>query len=106
MSEHSTNRRKHVRRSIFIPCHLEGSSVDMLLTDLSEGGCFVSTTEEAAVGTRVTLHALFFGAEVSLPGRVVRIEAGRGFGFEIDVAALDADAREHLERFAGSRAVT
>ena len=95
----SAERRKHVRRAVFIPCRLEGSSAAMHLTDVSPGGCFVATRHEVAVGTGITLRAAISGKEVSLSGRVVRVQPGLGFGLAIDVSTLNDDARR---QFAGS----
>ena len=94
---HSTERRKHVRRAVFVPCRLEGCSAEMHLTDVSPGGCFVATGHEVAVGSQITLRATISGAEVSLPGRVVRVQPGRGFGLALNVAELNDAARRRLE---------
>jgi Tfp pilus assembly protein PilZ len=93
----STERRKHVRRAVFIPCRLEGSAAVMHLTDLSPGGCFVETSHEVAVGSGITLRATISGSDISLPGRVVRVQPGHGFGVAIDAAALNDEARQRLE---------
>ena len=93
----SAERRKHVRREVFIPCRLEGSSAVMHLTDVSPGGCFVATSHEVAAGSPITLRATMSGKEVSLSGRVARVEPGRGFGLAINVADLNDDARQQLE---------
>ena len=93
----SAERRKHVRRVVFIPCRLEGSSAAMHRTDVSPGGCFVATNHEVAVGAGITLRATISGAEVSLPGRVVRVQPGRGFGLVLNVAELNDAARQTLE---------
>ena len=42
----------------------------MRLTDLSEGGCFVSTAAEFPRGMRMTLVAVVAGDEVTLSGSV------------------------------------
>lgn len=93
----SAERRKHLRRAVFIPCRLEGSSAVMHLTDVSPGGCFVATSHEVALGSDITLRAAISGLEVSLPGRVVRVQPGRGFGLAIRVAELNDAARQQLE---------
>ena len=92
----SAERRKHVRRAVFIPCRLEGSSAAMHLTDVSPGGCFVATSHEVAVGSAITLRATMSGKEVCLSGRVVRVQPGRGFGLAIDVSKVNDDARRQL----------
>src|SRR5688572_31547680 len=93
----SSERRKHVRRAVFIPCRLEGSSAVMHLTDVSPGGCFVATSHEVPAGSRITLRATMSGKEVSLSGRVARVQPGHGFGLALDVADLNDDARQQLE---------
>ena len=95
----SVERRKHVRRAVVIPCRLEGSSAAMHLTDVSPGGCFVATSHEVTVGSDITLRTTMSGKEVSLTGRVVRVQPGRGFGLAIDVSTMNDDARR---QFAGS----
>lgn len=93
----SAERRKHVRRAVFIPCRIEGSSAVMHLTDVSPGGCFVTTNHEVAVGSGITLRATISGADVSFPGRIVRVQPGRGFGLAINAAELNDVARQTLE---------
>jgi hypothetical protein len=69
----------------------------MHLTNVSPGGCFVATSHEVAVGSSITLRTTISGAEVLLPGRVVRVHSGRGFGLAFNVAALSDAARQTLE---------
>lgn len=96
MSE-SAERRKHVRRTVWIPCRIEGSPAVMHLTDVSPGGCFVATNHEVTVGSGITLRATISGSEVSFSGRVVRVQPGRGFGLAVNVAELNDVARRTLE---------
>lgn len=93
----SAERRRHVRRAVFIPCRIEGSSAVMHLTDVSPGGMFVTTNHEVAVGSGITLRATISGAEVSFSGRVVRVQPGRGFGLAVNAAELNDVARQTLE---------
>ena len=74
----------------------------MALTDLSESGCFIATTEEVPVGVEVRLQVMMAGSEVPLIGRVVRVQPRRGFAVEIDLAALSEQSRQALEQFLAS----
>ena len=71
----------------------------MRLTDLSPTGCFVDTTMTFPAGTRVLLYAMLGESEVQIPGRVVSVLAGYGFGFAIDLDELEDPAREQLEAY-------
>jgi len=42
-------------------------------------------------------------SEVALPGRVVPVAAGSGFGFAIDFPALEESARQRLEAYIKER---
>lgn len=71
----------------------------MQLTDLSESGCFIATSEPLSVGAQVTLYAVVSGDEIPIIGRVVRVQPGRGFGVEINVTLLSQYSRQTLEQF-------
>ena len=75
----------------------------MRLTDLSPTGCFVDTTMTFPPGTRITLYAMLGESEIAIPGRVVSVPAGSGFGFAIDLAELQDSAREQIEAYIKSR---
>ena len=40
----------------------------MQLTDLSEGGCFIATSESLAMDSQVTIHAMLSGSEIPIIG--------------------------------------
>ena len=50
-------------------------------------------------GTPLTVFAMLGDSEVALPGRVVAVSAGSGFGFAIDVAQIEKSAQERLEAY-------
>jgi hypothetical protein len=54
-------------------------------------------------GAEITLYAMLGDSEVALPGRVVPMKAGSGFGFAIDVEALAPSSRERLEAYIKER---
>jgi L-alanine-DL-glutamate epimerase-like enolase superfamily enzyme len=101
MAQPVKERRKHVRRPVLLKCRIEGTSAvgAMQLTDLSESGCFVATSEPLAVGSPAMLYVTLSGDEIPILGRVVRVQEGRGFGVEIDVKLLSQYSRQTLERF-------
>ena len=100
MTQQGSDRRKHVRRPVFLTCRMDGTTAQnaMHLTDLSERGCFVATSEPLPVGTQVTFYVTVSGDEIPMIGRVVRVQPGRGFGVEINVELLSAYSRRTLER--------
>ena len=71
----------------------------MRLADLSVSGCFVDTLTLYPRGARVTLYATLVDKEVTLTGRVIHVQPGRGFGFAIQFEDLPADTRQQLEHF-------
>jgi Tfp pilus assembly protein PilZ len=75
----------------------------MRVTDLSEGGCFVSTAAEFPRGLRMTLIAMVAGAEIILAGRVAHVQPGRGFGFQIDFDESPNGTRQRLEVLLGPK---
>lgn len=54
-------------------------------------------------GAHITLYAMLGESEVALPGRVVPMPAGSGFGFSIDMEQLGEGAREQLEAYIKAR---
>jgi len=52
-----------------------------------------------SAGARITLYAMLGDSEVALPGRVVPMRAGSGFGFAIDLEALGESSRQQLEAY-------
>ena len=105
MSQPGKERRRHPRRPVFLTCRVEGTSVagSMQITDLSESGCFIATSEPLLLGTQVTVFVMVLGDEIPLIGRVVRVQPGRGFGVEINVGLLSPYSRQTLERFLQQR---
>lgn len=83
-----------------LKCRIEGTAVagSMQLTDLSEGGCFIATSEPLPVGSQVTIYVTVSGDEIPVTGRVVRFQPGRGFGVEINVNLLSQYSRQTLEQ--------
>ena len=69
------------------------------MTDLSPGGCYVDTSMQFSAGAYITLYAVLGGSEVALPGRVVPIKSGSGFGFALDLDQIDEASRQRLEAF-------
>jgi Tfp pilus assembly protein PilZ len=107
MAQRPGERRKHERRPVLITCRAEGafSHAAMRLTDLSEGGCFVSTGAEFPRGMRITLVAVVAGNEVTLAGSVAHAQPGRGFGFQIDFDESPKGTRQRLEELLAGRNV-
>jgi hypothetical protein len=100
MAEKGRERRRHVRRPVFLTCRIDGTAAtgSMHLTDLSESGCFVATSEPLPMGSQVTIYVTVSGGEIPIMGRVVRVQADRGFGVEINNALLSQYSRQTLER--------
>jgi PilZ domain len=100
-----TQKRRHPRIPVLVDCRIEGASgrTEMRLTDLSPTGCFVDTAMTFPDGTPVLLYAMLGESEVAIPGRVVNIPSGSGFGFAIDLDQLQDSAREQLEAFIKER---
>lgn len=101
----NNERRRHPRRPVALQCRVEGAAAPsaMQLGDLSANGCFVATADVVPIGSQLTLWVAISGAEISLPGRVVRVQPGRGFGFAIDVDGLTDSARFLLQWFLAAR---
>ena len=105
MAQRKTERRKHVRRPVFLKCRIEGTDApgSMQLTNLSESGCFIATSEPLPVGSQITIYVTVSGDEIPLIGRVVRLQPGRGIGVEINVRLLSEYSRQTLEQFLHQR---
>ena len=90
---------------MLVECRIEGASgrSEIRLTDLSPGGCFVDTSIPFPAGAEITLYAMLGDSEVVLPGRVVPVSAGWGFGFAIDLEKLDESSRQRLEAYIKER---
>jgi hypothetical protein len=71
------------------------------MTDLSQTGCYVDTSMSFPEGTQVTLYARFGDDEVALPGRVIPLKSGGGFGVEF--VDLDEAAKKRLDAFLSAR---
>ena len=95
-----TERRKHVRHPVMLRCRVEGASPETLmwLTDLSEGGCYISTRETLSAGSDITVYC-DLGASVAtlLTGRVVHVQPQRGFAVEF--SEMSQAAQQQLQRF-------
>ena len=54
-------------------------------------------------GAHLTVYAMLGDSEVALPGRVVPVKAGSGFGFALDLDQIDESSRQRLEAFIKER---
>ena len=54
-------------------------------------------------GTQITIYAMLGDSEVALPGRVVPMPAGSGFGFAIDLEKMEESARQRFEAYIKAR---
>ena len=99
MRPEQRDRRKYARQAVSLACRVDGvtTSGTMQMTDVSAGGCFIATRDSVVAGSEVTIHAKLPGATLALPGRVVRVKPGRGFGIEF--GNLASDTRYLLEQF-------
>jgi PilZ domain-containing protein len=100
MRQGDSERRKHARRTVLLPCRVESptTSETMHLINLSEGGCLVACRGIAFPrGAQVTVHVKFEDVEIPLTGRVVH--ARDGWGFAVEFVNLTSDTRRHLEQF-------
>jgi hypothetical protein len=94
-------RRKHLRRPVLLNCRIEGATVagPLQLTDLSENGCFIATSEPLTLDSQITFFVTLAGDDIRIIGRVVRVQPGRGVGVQINVSLLSQYARLALEDF-------
>jgi len=90
---------------VLVECRIEGASgrSEIRLTDLSPGGCFVDTAIPFPAGAALTVYAMLGESEVALPGHVVPVKGGTGFGFAIDLERLGEPERDRLEAFIKER---
>jgi hypothetical protein len=95
----TTERRKHIRQATLLRCRVEGAAAEALMwvTDLSAGGCYVTTKQTVPIGSRVTLHCEFGGMETVLTGSVVHSHVERGFAIEF--SGLSDATRLRLDDF-------
>jgi hypothetical protein len=98
-----TEQRKYPRLPVLVDCRIEGASgrSTMRLTDLSPRGCFVDTSITFPNGAPVTLYASLGDSEVALPGRVINMPGGSGFGVEF--MELGESARQKLDAYIQER---
>jgi hypothetical protein len=87
-------RRKHERVSATIDGRWLGASggATCQVENLSLGGCFVRTAASSVEGIGVIRLILGGRASLSMAGRVVHAERGRGFGVQFRDMSLDARA--------------
>ena len=99
MEQGQSDRRQYARQSVMLPCRVDGVTTGgtMHVIDVSVGGCFIATRASVATGAEVTVHANFGGVELALNGRVVHVQAARGFAIEF--GNLQSDTRYLLEQF-------
>ena len=76
MSSGSIENRKHPRREVCITARLEGTAAEVRISDLSEGGCYVDSIAEVAVGQGIHLNVLRDGEWFKLSGIVLTISHG------------------------------
>jgi len=101
MRQNGKERRRYVRRPVVLKCRVDGAAAagSIHLTNLSERGCFIATSDPLPVGSQVTFYVTVSGDEIPLIGRVVRVQPEHGFGVEIDLELLGQFSRQILERF-------
>jgi len=100
MRQGDIERRKHVRRTVLLPCRVESPATNemMQVINLSESGCLVAARDIVVQpGVQVTVHVTFEDVELPLTGRVVH--ARDGWGFALEFVNLASDTRQHLEQF-------
>ena len=100
MRQGDSERRKHVRRTVLLPCRLESPATNETIhvINVSQGGCLVAARDTAVQpGAHVTLRVTFEEIELPLTGRVVH--ARDGWGFALEFVNLTDDTRQHLDRF-------
>ena len=96
----NSDRRKHVRRPVLLPCRMEdpATSPPMQVINLSAGGCLVAARDMVVhPGGQLTLHVKLEGLELPLTGKVVH--AREGWGFALEFVNLASETRHHLEQF-------
>ena len=91
--------RRYPRWPVASECEVEGASgrSSMRLSELSAGGCFVDTRTLFTEGMATTIIAFFPSGELTLPGKVLYVQPGYGFG--VGFESLSDSTREQLEAF-------
>ncbi len=99
-------RREHMRISARIDGRWLGESggTTCHIENISLGGCFVRTTAPSVEAMGV-LRLLLGGTSLSIAGRIVHAERGRGFGLKFrDVShEVRAELERHLETLRTAR---
>jgi c-di-GMP-binding flagellar brake protein YcgR len=90
-------RRQHVRVAIPIDGRWLGASggTTCQIENISLGGCFIRTSAPSVEGAGV-IRFLFGSEPLSIAGRVIHAERGRGFGVKFH--DVSSDVRSALER--------
>lgn len=111
----SEERRQHERQKTY-RVEVKVASPEAFrasyLRDVSSGGLFVRSARPLPVGTRVVVQLSVASRLATLPGSVVRVEAGAGFGVRFDAlseeqrGAIAALIAEHQERHSDAGHVT
>jgi c-di-GMP-binding flagellar brake protein YcgR len=88
-------RRQHARISVPIDGRWLGDTggTTCRIENISLGGCFVRTTAPSVQAIGV-LRLMFDGKSLSIAGRIVHAERGRGFG--IKFVDIPAEVRREL----------
>ena len=100
MRQGDSDRRKHARRTVLLPCRVESptTNANLQVINLSAGGCLIAARDTVVLpGAAVTVHVTLDGTELRLTGRVVH--ARDGWGFALEFVNLANDTRQHLDRF-------
>ena len=100
MRQGDSDRRKHARRTVVLPCRVESlaTNAKLQVINLSAGGCLIAARDAAVrPGAEVTVHVTLEDVEVPLTGRVVH--ARDGWGFALEFVDLAHDTRHRLEQF-------
>jgi hypothetical protein len=103
----NSDRRKHVRRTVLLPCRMENpaTSPPMHVINLSTGGCLVAARDTVVQpGGQLTLYVKFDDVELPLTGRVVH--ARSGWGFALEFVNLASQTQHHIEQFLAMEAIT
>jgi Tfp pilus assembly protein PilZ len=105
LSASAADRRNRSRQSCSIGAEVNRSTsavpYRVLLTDLSDGGCYVQTTEPFPVGTAVEVVVWSNDEKLRLPARVQGVHPGLGMGLQF---AFKTDAqREQIRQLLASQ---
>jgi hypothetical protein len=93
------NRRSHPRITMPLECAWSGASgrAETRISDLSEAGCYVDTSQVPVAGETVEINVTLGGAALTLSGRVVYAAVGMGFGAKFE--PLETATAGHLSAF-------